>query len=165
MTSQFAIPVPPGVSLTPSQRQFLGWLREFNPTALSDAIASANRSTARSSRSMLAGLGSWWGSLTGALSSIGSSVASAAKTVVPGLLQYEGQRKIMDLQIARANRGLAPLNTSQLTLPAFQVQVAPSPQVTANLRAAVEAGTHKTWLYVAGAIVLVGGLWLVMRRR
>ena len=165
MATQMAIPLPTGVSLTPAQMQFLGWLRGFNPTAYRDAIASANRSTARSSRSMLSGLGSWWGSLTGALSSIGSNVASAAKTVVPGLLQYEGQRKIMDLQIARANQGLTPLNTSQLTLPAFQVQVAPSPKITASLTHAVEAGTSKTWLYVAGAVVLVGGLWLVLRHR
>lgn len=164
MTTQM-VAVPPGVYLTHAQKQFLQWLHGFNPAAYLMAVTAANRSVARSSRSMLSGLNGWWDSISSAVSSLGSSVASAAKTVVPGLLQYEGQRKLLDLQVSRANQGLAPLNLSQLQLPPFQVQVAPSPQITARLSRAVEAGTSKTWLYVAGAVVLVGGLWLVVRHR
>lgn len=154
--------MPSGDLLTPAQHQFLRWLRAFNPVAYRTMVAVANRSSGQRG---MGGLGSWWTALTGAVGSIGSSVASAAKTVLPGLLQYEGQRRLMNLQIDRANQGLAPLNVSQLRLPAMQVQVSPSPQVTASIGRAVTAGTRKTWLYAAGAIVVIGGLWLVMRRR
>ena len=163
MQTSVAMSSPTGERLTPAQLQFLAWLRKFNPVAYRVGIAAASRASGSSTQ--LAGLGSWWGSLTSAVGSIGSSVASAAKTILPGLMQYQTQRKLMNLQIARANQGLAPLNMSQLTLPALQVQVAPSPEITASLSRAVTAGTKKTWLYVAGAVVLVGGLWLVLRRR
>lgn len=157
--------IPAGVTLSAPQVQFLAWLRTFNPAAYHYALQQANTSTARSSRSMLAGLGSWWDSLTSAVSSIGGDVASAAKTALPALLQYQTQRKVLNMQIERANRGLPPLSTSQLQLPAFQVQVAPSPQVTASIGNAISAGTRKTWEYVAGAVLLVGGVWLATRRR
>ncbi|HDJ86042.1 MAG TPA: hypothetical protein ENG77_02915 [Chromatiales bacterium] len=141
------------------------WLHGFNPSAYLMAVTAANRSVARSSRSMLSGLDGWWDSISSAVSSLGSSVASAAKTVVPGLLQYEGQRKLLNLQISRANQGLPPLNTSQISLPPVQVRVSPSPQITESLSRAVEAGTSKTWMYLAGAVVLVGGLWMFARNR
>ena len=71
----------------------------------------------------------------------------------------------MGIQLARAQQGLAPLDVSQLRLPAMQVQVGASPQVTARLVSAVSAGTRKTWLYAAMAILAVGGIWLVTRPR
>ncbi len=164
MATKVSTLVPRGVSLTPAQHEFLRWLARWNPVAYREATSDARRSVARSSRSMLAGLGGWWDALGSALTSIGSDAASAAKTVVPALLQYRVQRKVMGIQLARAQQGLAPLDVSQLRLPAMQVQVSPSPQVTARLVGAVSAGTRKTWVYAAMAILAVGGIWMMTRR-
>ncbi len=165
MATSVQMLVPRGVSLTPAQQQFLQWLAKFNPTAYREATADASRSIARSSRSILGGLGGWWDAMGSALTSITADAAGAAKTVIPALLQYKTQRKVMAVQLARAQQGLAPLDVSQLRLPAMQVQVSPSPQVTARLVGAVSAGTRKTWIYAAMAVLVVGGIWVMTRHR
>jgi len=156
--------VPAQVSLTPAQLSFLHWLRSYNPTLYAQAVDSANRSVARGSRGMLSGLGSWWSSLTSAVSSIGSAVAGAAGTVAPALLQYQTQKKVLGVQLARAQQGLQPLDMSQLSMPAYQLQVSPSAQTLSTLGTSISSGTNKVLLYGGLALLAGLGLWFMTKR-
>lgn len=139
------------MSLPPAKRQFLQWLETANPSLYVKVIDEAGKRLATSG---VAGLGqtttttaassSWWDSISNALKSIGT----AASTIVPTVLNAQTQQKVLNLQLQRAASGLAPIDTSQITLP---------PTATATV--GLSSGT--TALLWGGVAVL--GVFLLMR--
>jgi len=104
-----------------------------------------------------------WGSV---LSSIGSTVKSVATDVAPQYLQYKQQKKIMDMQLDRAKKGLPPANVDDYT-PAIKI----SPQITPESEAAITRVAVQTSESAAKKMLpwlLIGGLgvgYVVMNKK
>ena len=79
-----------------------------------------------------------------------NTALDAAKQILPSVAQYQGQRDIIQLNIARAEKGLGPISSADL---APTVNVGISPQI-------------QTLGFVAvGGLVLVGLLSMLGKRR
>jgi len=92
-----------------AQEQFVDWLRKNQPNVYKAAIDEVG-----------IGLGekdTWWDSFIG-----------AAKELVPVIVGARSQKKILDVQLRRAEQGLPPLNTQQIS-PTVRVQAGLTPDM------------------------------------
>ena len=104
----------------------------------------------------MAGLGSWWGALVSAGSSVGSEALSLGSAVLHGaeyalpkvlhlaekvapsavkitgaVLAYDMQKKVLQVQMARATAGQSPMNPAQQQAVAVEVAKARAREVAA----------------------------------
>ena len=96
-------PVP---GFTKPQNQFMHWLYVNHPQLYSVGIQTA-KNYARNIT--MRGLGFDWSSIGDMFSKVVDTVKGAA----PGILQIQQQKKLLDLQIAKAKAGQAPLTAAQ----------------------------------------------------
>jgi hypothetical protein len=140
-------------TLAPHQYQFLMWLRQYNPKIYDYVL---NQASARAAPSGLAGLGqtSFWDSITSAVSGLTKSIAAAvpsavqaAGAIIPAIQNAQVQQKVLDVNLARAQAGQAPIDASKI------VSTAPT--------ATVAVGTTPGVQYAIYAGLGLLGLWLV----
>jgi hypothetical protein len=75
---------------------------------------------------------------------------NAAKEVIPVYYQYKSNKQITDLQMNRANQGLAPLDVSQYSAPPVTVQHTFDNQISPDTKTALMIGGG-----ILGAIILL----------
>ena len=92
-----------------AQSQFVEWVRVNQPTLYEATIARVGVGAADQQ--------SWWQSFVG-----------AAKELVPVVVSARSQKRLLDVQMKRAQRGLPPLNTAQIA-PTVRVQAGLSPDI------------------------------------
>lgn len=87
--------------------------------------------------------------------SILDQIVDFGKKLIPVALSYEQQKQLNDLNIARASKGLPPLNTSQ-----YSAQSAP------QVRVGVTPDTQKMLIYGGAALALAwaGSQFFASRR-
>lgn len=119
--------VPPGRS--PGVKGFVSWIRQEHPKAYAELrwqhpklIDQANQ---------LDGLGDVAPTSGSSVLEKASNIATQIASVVQPFLQLDAQRKLLKVQTQRAAAGLAPLDTSQISLPPTRVQIDAGPSVTA----------------------------------
>lgn len=118
-----------------NRTKFMTWLQEFSPGI---AIAAAKHADAATKAS---GLGQTI-MPTGTISEPAAtgwfdSFMTKAGELGSQFLAYRTQKQILDIQIARAEAGLAPLETSQL---APTIKVETSPEATRQITSAIGTG-------------------------
>ncbi len=138
-----------------NRAKFLAWLQKFNPRLAMEAAKHANAVTKAN------GLGQF--TPTAPISEPAAtgwfdSFISKAGEFGQQYLAYSSQKQILDIQIARAEAGLAPLETSQL---APTIKVETTDEATRQITGAIGTGlkTLATPL-VIGAVVIGGLLFL-----
>jgi len=82
---------------------------------------------------------------------IWDSIVSGIKDLAPQYLQFKNQKKIMSMQLKRAEQGLPPLNVEQLA-PTVRVQAGLSPDL-------------KRFIFPIVALIGATGLYLVLRKK
>jgi len=95
--------------MTPNQELFVEWMQTYQPRLYKAAINKVGIGAADQQ--------SWWQSFVG-----------AAKELVPIIVGARSQKKILNVQMTRAEQGLAPLNVEQLS-PTVRVQAGLTPQM------------------------------------
>lgn len=150
-----------------ARAQFLTWLKERYPPVFRHALKVAE--TAKShfaaqtkNPAALSGLGwsmsadggvavaeptTWWQSLVEGITQAGTAY-----------LAYKGQKAAIEMNLARANQGLPPIDASQYTAPTVRTQVDVSPEILARLR---ETGISTA--VIMGALG-IGALVILSRR-
>ncbi len=119
--------------LTKTQQQFVKWMRVNEPRLYRAAASAAGSATGNTSVLSAADTGqpaggSWWDSFIG-----------AAKQLVPVAIQARSQKRILDVQLRRAEQGLPPLQTSQIA-PTVNVQAGVTPDLKKILIPALAIG-------------------------
>lgn len=92
-----------------AQEQFVEWVRTNQPTLYEATIARIGVGASDQQ--------SWWQSFIG-----------AAKELVPVVVSARSQKRLLDVQMKRAQRGLPPLNTAQIA-PTVRVQAGLTPEL------------------------------------
>lgn len=90
-------------------------------------------------------------------------IIDAASSIAPAYLQFEQQKKILDMQVERAKRGLPPLESAYIA-PTVRVQAEVTPEMMTEARAGITEGLQN----LALPLLAVGGIALLMmggRRR
>lgn len=98
-----------------------------------------------------------WGSM---LSSIGSTLKSVATDVAPQYLQYKQQKRVMDMQMKRAESGLPPANVEDYA-PVVRI----APEITPETEQAITRAAIKTSESAANKMLpwlAIGGLGAVL---
>jgi len=113
--------------LTKSQRAFANWLRVNEPGLYRSAVKTANTGVGLSATDTPAPT-NWWDSFVG-----------AAKQLVPVVVQARSQKRLLDVQLKRAESGLPPLNAGQIA-PTVRVQAGLTPALKKILIPALAIG-------------------------
>lgn len=92
-----------------AQQQFVEWVRVNQPTLYEATIARIGVGESDQK--------TWWQSFVG-----------AAKELVPVVVSARSQKRLLDVQMKRAQRGLPPLNTAQIA-PTVRVQAGLTPEI------------------------------------
>lgn len=140
-----------------AKAQFLTWLKDRHPAVFNHALKVAETSKAHfadqtGNPAALAGLGwtmsadggavaepkTWWSSLAEGITQAGTAY-----------LAYKGQKANIELNMQRAQQGLAPIDYSAYTAPTLRTQVDVSPEILARLK----EGSFNTVLLVGGGIL------------
>lgn len=100
-----------------SKAEFVQWVKQNDPFLYQIAIERYKLKNAGQ------GLGFDWGSIGGVFNQLVTTV----KEVAPSVVNMQAQKKILDLQIKRAEQGLEPLNVDQYT-PAVRVEPVITPE-------------------------------------
>lgn len=97
-----------------------------------------------------------------------SSFIDTVKNIVPAVIGYKQQKKIMDLQIERARTGQPPLDASAYA-PVMRVEAAVSPEGEASARRiaidTVRSGIGDMKPYLIGGLGLLAVFLLTKKRR
>ncbi len=88
--------------MTQNQILFMEWMKTYEPQLYKATISKVGLGAADQD--------SWWQSFVG-----------AAKEIIPTVISARSQKKLLDVQMRRAERGLAPLNVEQIS-PTVRVQ-------------------------------------------
>lgn len=110
-----------------------------------------------------------WGSIGSNIGKAFSTVANTASNLAPQYLQYKQQKKVMDMQMKRAEQGLPPANVEDYT-PAVKLRVDASPETQAAItRTAVtvsERATSKLMpVFLIGGLGIAAAIFLRKKRR
>ena len=127
--------------------QFVHWVKKKYPDLYSKVIQKIGAQP-----QVMNGLGdtgdSWFSNFTGALTSLGQTV-----------LQYKAQKKLMDMQMQRAQSGLPPLQAAEYA-PAIKVVTEAGPETR---RVVTETGNKLMIpLAIGGGLLVVA---LLMRKK
>lgn len=150
-----AMESPPLTGRVLARAQFLTWLKQTNPGVFRSALEHAERAKAHfeaqsGDPAALSGLAetetgavvqkSWWQSLAEGITAAGTAV-----------LAYKGQKASIEMNMARAQQGLPPIDLSRYNAPTVRTQVDVSPEILARLR----EGGMNTMLLVGGIAAAV----------
>lgn len=106
--------------MTEAQQQFVSWLQMNNPTLYKATVSRVGMGDHDKT--------TWWGSFIG-----------AAKELTPIIVGARSQKKLLNVQMKRAQQGLPPLNTSEIA-PTVRVQAALSPDIKRIMIPALAVG-------------------------
>lgn len=122
--------------------RFAAWVKEKNPDLFARAIQQAQGQF--NSHSALSGLGeetSFWQKFTAGLTTLGTTY-----------LSLKNQRDAMEINLARAEQGLDPIDAAN-SAPVVRTQIDMDPALAAKLASTAGEGINKT-------ILMAGGLGL-----
>lgn len=122
--------------LTTTQQQFVNWLRVNEPIVFQSAKNAANNAVGLSAADTAEG--NWWDSFVG-----------AAKQLVPVIVQAKSQKKILDVQLRRAQQGLPPLDAGQIA-PTVRVQAGLTPSMKKILIPSLAIGAGLLFYFMMG---------------
>lgn len=139
-------------------KQFLQWFQRNEPALYRVAQKRLQLKEGARVQTVSGLAGFSWGGLF-------SSVVDTVKTAVPAALQYKQQKKIMDMQIKRAEQGLPPANIDDY-MPAVKIE----PKINENTEQAVTRVAKESIASGAKQLLLplslgFGALLLVMTSR
>lgn len=103
--------------MTKSQKQFVAWVTKNYPAMtqqIKQRIDADQLGAVTDPQTKPVGI---WASIVGGI-----------KDLAPAYLQFQNQKKIMSMQLKRAEQGLPPLNVEQLA-PTVRVQAGLSPDI------------------------------------
>lgn len=142
--------------MSAAKKQFLHWLRENDPYLYN---------VARYKHANEGGLGTVVNPQ--GTSSFFSSVVDTVKKLGTSVLQYKSQKKILDLQLKRAEQNLPPIDASMYT-PTVKVEAAVTPEMEQQARRVgidlVKQGAQEFKPIFFGALIL-GGFFLLKGRK
>lgn len=146
--------------MTPAQTQFIKWLERKDPVLLNLA---KKRQRIKLAKTGLNGLGE-----TAEKVSFWQTLAETAKEVLPNVINMGTQKKILDIQLKRAEAGLPPLEAEQY-IPPIRVAAEVSPETEAALTRVAQESTktgvaeiaRKTAPYAIPAIIA----WILLGRK
>lgn len=166
--------------MTPAQKQLIEWIRHRDPALLNLAKKRQRFLEARKmrSRSMSARSRMRRHRRRGGLHGLGEdtqqkvpfwqTLVETAKEVLPSVISMGTQKKILDIQIKRAEAGLPPLNAEQY-IPPIKVAAEVSPETEAALtRVAQEStktGIAEIGRKVAPFAIPAAILWVLLGRK
>jgi hypothetical protein len=142
-----------------ARAQFLTWLKETNPAVFRHALqvaetAKAHFAAQTGNPAALSGLGWTMGADGGAVAESKTwwqSLAEGITQAGTAYLAYKGQKANIELNLRRAEQGLAPIDYSRYTAPTLRTQVDVSPEILARIK---ESGMN-TLLLVGGVLAAV----------
>ena len=123
--------------MTESQKQFIEWLNAKDPMILRLAKKRYDIKLQRAGVNGLAGLGE---DAPAKKPSFWETLAETAKSVLPSLVTMPLQKKILDIQIKRADQGLPPLDAAQYVAP-IKIQADVSPETEKALTRVAQEST------------------------
>ena len=140
-----------------AKKQFIKWFKRREPFLFNVAKHRFNlRNPGLNGNMEMAGI-----------SEIFTGIVDTVKNVAPSLIQLSSQKKILDMQIKRAEQGLPPLDAAQYS-PTIKVEAAISPESEeAAKRIAIETskqGISELKPIFFGALLL-GALMLLRKKR
>ena len=167
--------------MTPAQKHLIEWLKHRDPALLNLAKKRHRVLNARKmrSRSMSARRRMSRPRRRGGLHGLGEDIqqqqvpfwqtlVETAKEVLPSVISMGTQKKILDIQIKRAEAGLPPLNAEQY-IPPIKVAAEVSPETEAALtRVAQEStktGIAEIGRKVAPFAIPAAILWVLLGRK
>lgn len=133
---------PRGVIKAKGPASLARWIARAHPAALKKAMAANPQLFAA------AGLGS----IAAGAPSLVDKATSIANAVLP-FIQLEAQRKLLKVQVKRAEQGLPPLDTTNIDVPAARAEVDVGP------------GTRSMVTKVGLGLAALAALWLFLGRR
>lgn len=144
-----------------SRRQFAKWLKKRDPFMYRLAIKRHQLSSGKKIRQK--GLSGY--DVDEGMSGVWDSIADTIKQIAPTIAQYPYQKKMLNLQLKRAEQGLPPIDTAQYA-PAIKI----APQITPESEAAITrmakdtlgAGLKK---FIVPLVLVGGGLFLYLRKK
>ncbi len=107
-----------------------------------------------------------WGDIGASIGKVFSSLTDTVANVAPTYLQYQQQKKVMDMQMKRAESGLPPANVEDYT-PAVKIQAEVSPEteqaITRVAQQSIETGAQKMMPFLLAGGGLVA--FLLLRKK
>lgn len=135
--ARFARPRRPSkAAMVRARKQFLTWLKKWQPQLYARAVASANQSARQPGG--LGQLHGWWDDLSAKLSDLGGKY-----------LQFKTQKEILDAQLERTKQGLPPFETAHI---APTIAIRPDPGTTAQITGAIGVGMERLLPWVIGGV-------------
>lgn len=139
-----------------SKMQFLKWLEKRDPAVFDLAM---KRFQIKQGETALHGMGAInWGSIGENITGFFNTAAETVKNVLPTVIQYKAQSKVLDSQLKRAEQGLPPLNVADYS-PVMTINPRIDPASEAALtRIAVQStstGVEKIMPWALGGLGLV----------
>lgn len=97
-----------------SKRAVIQWFKKNEPFIY--RVALRREQLKKVGNQNLNGMGAFdWSSIGTKVGDIFGSLTSTVSSIAPEYLKYRQQKKIMDLQLERAKKGLAPINAQDYT--------------------------------------------------
>ena len=96
--------------MTRSQRQFVSWMAKNHPAMMEQVKNRIDANQMGAAADPTEKPKSIWQSIVGGIKDLG-----------PAYLQFQNQKKVLNMQMKRAQKGLPPLNVEQLS-PTVRVQ-------------------------------------------
>lgn len=136
----------------PGRKKFLQWLKSVDPSLYQKVMLRVDASQAGRGISgmSLEGFGGLWDDIKGTVNDVLSTG-----------LQLKQQRDLYKLQLARAEKGLPPLNADQVA-PTIKTQVEIGPETRGQLFDEIGAGLKR---YALPLAVGAGALFVLSRRK
>jgi len=145
-----------------SMARFASWVKRNDPTVY--ALAAKRHALKTGGKEVYA-LAGYNGGLHG-LEDFFNTLTDTVKNVLPSVVQYKAQSKILDAQLQRAKMGLSPLNVEDYS-PVMRVSPSFDPSSEAALtRMAIQTTQSGIQKLIPVALVGVGAyLWLNRKRK
>ncbi len=109
---------------------------------------------------------SGWADIGASVGKVFSSLTETVSNIAPTYLQYQQQKKVMDMQMERAIQGLPPANVEDYT-PAVKIEANVTPEteqaITRVAQQTIETGAQKMM-----PVILAGGgllAFLLLRKK
>lgn len=148
------------MALTQSEVQFMNWLKTYEPTVY--ALA-AKRFAIKTGGKEVYGLSGYEGGISG-LDDFMSTITDTIKNVLPAVVQYKSQNKILDAQLQRAKMGMPPLNVEDYS-PVMRVQPSFDPQSEAALTRMAVSTTSSSIKQLLPFALAGLAAYMIMHRR
>lgn len=133
-----------------AKKDYLKWMQQNEPFIYEVAMQRL-----RNENSNLSG----WADFGASIGKAFSTVTNTVSNLAPTYLQYKQQKKVMDMQMRRAEQGLPPANVEDYT-PAVKVRVDASPETQQAIQTAAVQATQ-TGIDKMMPVFLLGGVGII----